>query len=438
MNEHQAIYDRSWLLYQQGRIDLAEKELRSYLGDNPDSDWAHALLALCLLKKDSLDEAFQESQTAIGLGPENALNHHVHSEVLLRRKKPNEAEAAIREAIQLDPYNSIYYGQLASIHMEQTRWKEMLDAANFGLEADPGDTNCAKYRSIALVRLGRPAEASETMRGALEYDPDDGYNHANLGWALMEEGQYKEAMGHFREALRLEPNSEYARQGIIHALRAQNVLYRPILRYFLWAQKLKARYALYLFLGSFLLVNYLVAQSQLHPEYAPFIQPVLLCYMIFVVSSWLANPLFNLILLTHPLGRMALTGDEKKTSILVTSCLLCALAFYIGSFWISFSSFASLGVLFSTLPLSQTWDARPGWPRWGVVALGAGMLFMAIFPVFIYVYFEWFSMFFPALLAEPAAAVVFFCVKNIGTGALVSQILSQVLVARYPNPKGLD
>lgn len=432
MNEHEAIQQRIWLLLRQGRIDRAEEELRLYLADHPESDFAHAQLALCLSHADRHQEAHDEARTAVGLAPDQPFSHYVLSVVLADANCLPEAEAEIREAIGLDQSSSMYFAQLAKIHLQRQQWQQALDSAELGLQVDPADDDCANLRSIALIRLGRRVEASDTLRGALQRDPDDAWTHANLGWSLIEQGRYNDAMVHFREALRLEPNLEHARLGIITALKAQHFLYRPILRYFLWAQKLNQKYAFALMIGAFLLFRMLSGVAQQQPQLAPFITPVLIAYVIFAVSTWLGNPLFNLVLSTNRFGRLALSDDEKKTTLLVAGSLSVALMFLITSIWIPICLLPSLGMLLATLPLSMVYIAEPGNPRWMILGMGAIVSVMSIFPVALVATAAVLGESFPAVMEIPCANFARFCLQNLGLAAIGSQILSQAIVVRRP------
>jgi Flp pilus assembly protein TadD len=53
---------RALLLLQQARFDLAEQELRQVLIANPNDAQAHALLSICLLRKEDFATATEEAQ----------------------------------------------------------------------------------------------------------------------------------------------------------------------------------------------------------------------------------------------------------------------------------------------------------------------------------------------------------------------------------------
>ena len=87
-----AFLERALLLYQQGRVDLAERELHQELSEDPNEPWAHALLALCLLRRGQKAQATQSAQQAVGLAPEASFVHYVLATVLHERNRLDEAE----------------------------------------------------------------------------------------------------------------------------------------------------------------------------------------------------------------------------------------------------------------------------------------------------------------------------------------------------------
>jgi hypothetical protein len=69
--------------------------------------------------------------------------------------------------------------------------------------------------------------------------------------------------------------------------------------------------------------------------------PILILYGAFVFLSWTAAPLFNLALRLHPIGRYALSPDQRTASNWVGVCLLVALATVIAGLALGISSLVS-------------------------------------------------------------------------------------------------
>jgi tetratricopeptide (TPR) repeat protein len=369
---------RAQVLLEQSRYDLAEKELHQALGANPGLAMAHALLAICHVEREKYDDATREAREAIALEPDLPYVHYVHALVLHRRRRNDEALRALSEALALDPDNPNFHGLAAQIHLDERRWTQALEEADAGLRLDAGDVHCTNLRAAALVQLGRRDEAGVTMEGALARDPDNAVSHANQGWTLLHAGDPKKAMDHFRESLRLDPTSDWAKAGIVEALKARNVVYGLMLRYFLFMSRLGSGAQWGLIVGGYIGNRILVKLANSSPALAPWIWPIVASYAAFCVMTWIAYPLFNLFLRLHPVGKYALSDDQRRGANWVGSCLFLALACLVG--WLGFNvPLANIGALtfgFLLLPLSGTFGCAPGWPR-GLMAGYTALLFAA-------------------------------------------------------------
>lgn len=317
--------NRANLLMAQRRYDLAANELRQGLTVNPDDALAHALLALCLSEAKNHTEATAEAGRAIHLAPDLSFGHYVLASVLSDQDRFAEAERAVGEAIRLNSEEADYFALAAQIKMGQRRWAGALEAAEAGLRLDPEHIPCANLRAMALVKLRRKDEAGSAIGAALARDPENALTHANQGWTLLEQQRHVEALTHFREALRLDPELEWAREGIVEALKARYLIYRIMLRYFLWIAKLSTRAQWGLIIGAFIVSRILRSVVRTQPALAPFVWPVLGVYFVFVVSTWIAKPLFNLLLRLDSFGRLTLSRNQIRGSNWVGVCILAAL-----------------------------------------------------------------------------------------------------------------
>ncbi|MBE7463190.1 MAG: tetratricopeptide repeat protein [Planctomycetes bacterium] len=364
-----AHFERAHLLLQQHRPEMAEAELRLALAEDPDAPEAHALLALCLSELERHTEATEEAQRAVSLAPDDSFSHYVHAAVLSGRDDYAAAGAAIAEAIRLLPEEPDYWGLLGGVRLSQKRWQDALDAAESGLRHDAEHEKCLNVRAIALVKLGRQAEAGRVLDVALRQNPDNTLTHANQGWALLEAGEPQKAMEHFREALRLEPNNEWARQGIVEALKARHFIYRWMLKYFLFMGKLSDKAAWAVIIGLYLGNRVIASLSKSHPAWAPYLQPILYLYLGFCLLTWLAYPLFNLLLRFNRFGRLALNRDQIRMSNALAVLLLGLAGALV---WLGFSSNPVESVCAQEtawffgllmLPVTGVFHCEPGWPR---------------------------------------------------------------------------
>ena len=370
MNRTDRHHDRALLLFQQRRYPDAERELRAALAQDPDDPRLHALLALCLSQQNRLTDASAEADQAVGLGPDMPFTHYVRGTILHDRHRLDEAEPAARQAIALDPNNPEFRWLLGAILFDRRNWAGALETADAGLAADAEHAGCVNLRAMALVKLGRKVEAGAAIDDALARDPDNPATHANRGWTLLHQGEHRRALDHFREALRLDPNMEWARAGIVEALKARHLVYRVMLRYFLWTASLSAQAQWFILIGGYVGYQILRQVSASNPAIAPFTMPLIIGYVVFAVMTWLADPLFNLMLRLSRFGRLALSKRQTWASNVLGLLLLAAVTSAIfgvaGGGYPCYLLAALFGLL--TVPASGCFRLAPGWPTMVMVA----------------------------------------------------------------------
>ncbi|MGP0069356.1 MAG: tetratricopeptide repeat protein [Isosphaeraceae bacterium] len=375
-------YQRGIVLFQQGRYDLADREFRQELASDPDNPQAHAFLALCLSEQKRNDDALREADEAVRLEPDEAFGHYARGRILCDQERFKDAEAAAREAIRLDPVNAGYFGLLAGAEMGRRRWAEALDAAGRGLAIDPEDPGCTNLRAMALVQLGRKDEAEQALGSALANDPENALTHANQGWALLHQGDHQRALEHFREALRIDPNLDWARGGIVEALKARYLIYRLMLRFFLWIGRQSTVAQWVVILAIVFGRSILASIARTHPALEPFVLPVLALTFGFLLLTWIASPLFNLLLRLNRFGRLALSRDQRISSTWIGACFVAAAGFFVTDL-VHPTSLTFLGMMyfgFLLMPLAVTFNRPPGKPR-RVMAVYTGSVALMGLPI---------------------------------------------------------
>lgn len=428
MNPH---LERGLLLFQQSRHELAENELRQALAADPHDAWAHALLGLCLAEREKFDEAATEARQAIHLAPDLPFAHYAHARVLYDRNRHAEALTAIREAIRLDATDADYFALLASIHFDDKRWPDALQAAEQGLQLDPEHVGCTNLRAMAMVKLGRKAEAGATIDAALAKNPDNAVTHANQGWTLLERGDPKKALEHFREALRLDPTNDWARHGIVEALKARNIIYAVMLKYFLWMSKLSSQTQWAIILGGYFGNRLLGGMARSNPELAPWVLPLRVLYLTFVVLTWTAYPMFNLMLRLNRFGRLALTPEQTVESNWVGASFFLALislggcvAFGFDSPWVV--SLAVFGLML--MPLSGLFRCSAGWPRKTMIAAVAVLALIGLGAIGLI----WNAHLGANRYVKTTAQNAFGLLGTFGIGVLLTTVLANILASQRP------
>lgn len=323
------------LLLSQHRYEMAERELRTLLTEDPQDADAHALLSLCLLHDPQRQsDATEAAQQAVGLQPDQPLGYYALAVSYLQRNRPQEAESTIREALRLDPYDADGFAVLSRSFLARNKYQEALAAARQGLAVDADHIDCGNMRSISLERLGRGEEAIASASENLRRDPDDPMSHAAHGLTLLNSRRYDEAQVAFREALRLDPHNEMARQGMIAALNHRSFVFRLVYRFYVALSRLNHKAAFALIVGAWLLMQVLSRLSTAYPGLSPLIDPILFLYVLFVVLTWIANPLFNTFLRFHSFGHHLLDRSQRWASNLIAPCVALSVFALAAGFWL--------------------------------------------------------------------------------------------------------
>ncbi len=356
---------RALMLLQQERFDQAIEELQQALLTDPNDAYAMSLLAICLSSTKQYAKAEEAAANAISLAPDSPYSFYAASVVSLERGDLKKAKTEILQAIQIDPYNADYYAHVAIIEIQNKNWQQVIECAEHGLELDPEHVACSNFRAIALTKLGRRDEAGASINSTLQHAPDDAFSHANMGWELLHQGQAKQALPHFKEALRLQPEMEYARTGVVEAMKGQFFIYRIFLSWLLFCGQLKGKYLMGIVLGGYVGFRICMSLLKANPGLKWVLLPIIGLYLGFVLMTWVAMPLFNLLLRTSKFGRMVLSREETRTSTWVGLALLSTVICLLG--WMFAGSYNWLSVALSsalTIPaLSSYYASDEGWPR---------------------------------------------------------------------------
>lgn len=373
---------RAQLLIQQQRFDLAERELRGLLVEDPDQAELHSLLAVCMLQEESRwMEATEEAQIAVGLEPDSPFVHYMLGRVYLVRNRLTEARGAAAEAIGLDPYDADYFGLVAEIELNDRKWQAALDASLSGLSIDAENELCSNIRSIALERLGRSNEALQSARETLSRSPESSLSHVSFGWAALNSGNYKQAQESFREALRLDPTSEPARDGMIYALNNRSFIFRFVYRFYAWIGRFAGKYQFAMIFGAWVVIQILSKLDDANPAMRVVTLPITLAYFLFVLLTWIATPLFNTFLRFHSFGRHLLNRKEIWASNLMAVCIITA--FIAGGVTIATSGATGIGVfgywILMMIPVAATFQQST--PKRTLVFASAATI-IALLPVY--------------------------------------------------------
>lgn len=382
MIEVAPLLERANLLLAQGRPKDAERQLADALRIEPENDYALGLLARCKYDQKQVQAGIDAVKKAIQVMPQEGYYFYLLAFGHYQLDQHGPALRYLQRAAELSPWNAEFFGLWGLVLLEERKFELALEKANEGLAVDAENITCLNVRSTALNKLRRVDDAMETMQDALEKDPENAWTHSTVGWNLLEKGKHNEAAGHFREALRLQPNMEGAREGLKQSLKSKIPPYKWLLQYSFWINNKgkNARWAIPI--GIYVIVQFFSRLSVKEGSSLSIIGGiVVVLYLLFVITSWVINPLANFFLLFHKDGKYALTSGEKSNALgliaaLVAGCAILVLAATVPAMPAS-AFFAGLIVLSLGLPLGHMqfplrWKGN-AWVQWfsiGLVGLG--------------------------------------------------------------------
>ena len=151
-----------------------------------------------------------------------------------------------------------------------------------------------------------------------------------------------------------------------------------MLKYFFFMSKLSGRAQWAVVIGGYIGYRVLGDVSRKNPSLSPYITPFLWAYVLFALMTWLAHPLFDLILRFNRFGRLALSPQQIAASNALALCLGPALAALAGWLFTRDGDFLWVAAFFGILclPVAGTCRCPEGWPR-NVMSAYTGALIVA-------------------------------------------------------------
>lgn len=285
--------DRTLLLLDRRRYDLALPHAQAWLAADPESPVAHAVLAVVLARLGRGAEGAVAGDRAVALAPDLAFAHYARAVAFEQVNRHTLAAAAAEEAIRLAPGDPDYHACLAAIRAAQGRWADALAAAERALARDACHVGGLNLRAVALRELGRADEAADATTRALARAPESDLAHANAGWARLEAGDAEGALPYFETALRLDPEDAWAQAGFARAARGRRGAGALLLRAARWASRRSTaeRWAI----GAAFLLTAAAGRGVVAavPEAGPVVVVVLVLLGALTAAAWFAERLFD-------------------------------------------------------------------------------------------------------------------------------------------------
>ncbi len=154
-----------------GRIDEAEKILRTLLGKHPDDPKALRMLA----------------------------------NIALEANRFKAARRMLERVLELAPRSAMGWCDLANLNMKQDRYDEALQNVQKAMDIDPQLAHSHVMRGNILTRAQRHEESLDAYRQALEFSPHNAGALAGMGHVLKTIGRTAESIAAYRKCIAAHP-----------------------------------------------------------------------------------------------------------------------------------------------------------------------------------------------------------------------------------------
>ncbi len=379
MNFDSKFYERGQILLDQNRYKEAAHEFGQILKTNPNDDLALNYLAQCQLNIPQKEkQALETISQAIGINAENSYHYVIQSQCLSELGKYKKAVTAADIAIANDPDDYFAYATRAAAYSGQMKWAKAEEDCRQSLLLYPDYDFAANLLAHVLRCQNKLVENESQVSTLLANNPENSFTHANAGWTALQKGDLQKSQEHFMESLRLTPTSEYARRGLLDTFKAKSSLYRLYLKYGNFMKQFTATHQVILIIGF--LALYQISMKLFSGSFALLLT---VSYLLFVLWSWVANGVGNLLLLSDRFARHVLKKGEALEGAFVGGSVIVGLVFMFVGFLLPANAFLYPGVIFlgAACPFSSTFTnlhkiGRIFYGMLGVSMLTGGIIFL--------------------------------------------------------------
>jgi tetratricopeptide (TPR) repeat protein len=405
------------------RYAEAEKLFRTALEDDPENVQGLYLLAISLYNQEArAKDALPVLDAALALMPDWAALHTLRGDLLLEFGKRKDADNCFQQALSIDPDHADAFHGLARIHSLSGEWEKVKTYASQALKLEPDHIAAEHAYNLALRNLGETGASREHAENLLIRDADNAYHQEIAGWAALRDQDIPAAETFFLQALRLAPHSGSAREGLKETFRCRSRVYRLYHRHEQWMISMGEKKQWKFILGLY--IGYRVLNQTLDSMGFGFLGfLVFALYITFVLWTFFAKHVGNLLLFTDPKARFALSKDEKTGALLIPPLGIGSYLFFIFSiFSIHLGTYSTLAggagisaaVFFCLAFPNRSAVGKPLFTSFGLCASLWGVFLLCN---------EFYS---PLISPEHALNIS----RTLGIGLLVSTILGNFRILR--------
>ena len=188
-----------------GQVQDAIDTLANLLGSDPEHAPAHALLAICLVRRKRLHAARLEAERSLELDPEGVFPHLAAAAVAGADRRFPVAEGHLLTARALDPGSVDVEIQLARLYHFWGKSTQAAEHAAHAMTLAPDEPDALALSGEIAFAGGDVDTAATRAAEGLALDPEHVDSLVLLGQCDLSRGQTRQAREHAFWALQLDP-----------------------------------------------------------------------------------------------------------------------------------------------------------------------------------------------------------------------------------------
>jgi tetratricopeptide (TPR) repeat protein len=208
-SQSQNAYNKAYQLYQDGKYELALKEVNLLIEQAPDSALYYDLRAEVRIKLKDMSKALDDFNRAIQLEPANPYFYSHRGLFFYRTLNPDHAIEDLNTALKYVTNDTLRYSIITdrgSARTQKRDFKGAYEDYSTALRFDSNNIVTLTNMGAILDELDRAAEAIPLLEKVIRIDPEFVGGYGNLAFRYAQMGDYKKALALNNKVLELDPN----------------------------------------------------------------------------------------------------------------------------------------------------------------------------------------------------------------------------------------
>ena len=217
-----AYNNRAMVWKEQGRTDLALRDVETGIRLNPRFAGLYINRAMIMLDRGDLDGALADLDRAVAAAPDSADAYYDRGLVWTRMGRSDLAYRDFSRAIELDASDPGAYLKRAVLLAERGEYAAAVDDVTAAIRRRPS-AEAYVYRGLLFKQLGRLGDAEVDYLRAAALDPSNFETYNNLGVLYKNQGRADLAVTYYDRAIAIDPSSAlaYCNRGVAYGLMGE-------------------------------------------------------------------------------------------------------------------------------------------------------------------------------------------------------------------------